>query len=132
MAASSADEDLAETELLAEQGEPAPTGSVVGRAIRAAPGVAKDTALFPFRFVWTVLKKNYGVEGLARSQKVLVGDKYVSVIDYNREVSEQTGKRTLLQKAEDAGGTVYDDTNKTIFLPFRFMDSLVALVFSPF
>ena len=132
MGAASADEDLAETDILAAQGEPAPSGSVVGRAIRAAPGVAEDTVLFPFRFVWKVLKQNYTVEGLAKSQKVLVGDQYVSIVDYNKAVNKSNEKRTLAQKAEDASATGYDYTEKTLFLPFRFVDSVVGLIFSPF
>ncbi len=130
MAAPSADEDIAESDLLAAQGASKPAGSLVGRAIRATPGLAANVALAPFRFVWKVLRKNYTAEGLAKQQRIQIGDKTLSVVEYNETVTKK--QKSLREKAEYAAETTYDYTEKTVFLPFRFVDSVIGLVLSPF
>ena len=129
MAAPSADGDLGDADIIATQ---KPSGSIVGKAIRATPGVAEDVVLAPFRFVWTVLKKNYTAAGLAKSQTIEVNGKTVSIIDYNAEVNKSKKKETLYQKTVDAAAAGYNYTEKTVFLPFQFIDSAVGAIFMPF
>ena len=129
MGAASADGDLGDADIIATQ---KPSGSIVGKAIRATPGVAADVVLAPFRFVWRVLKKNYTAEGLAKSQTIELNGKTVSIIDYNEEVNKSKKPRTLYQKTRDAAAAGYNYTEKTVFLPFQFLDSAVGAIFMPF
>jgi len=129
MAAPSADGDLGDADIIATQ---KPSGSIVGKAIRATPRVAEDVVLAPFRFVWRVLKKNYTAAGLAKSQTIEVNGKTVSIIDYNAEVNKSKKKETLYQRTVDAAAAGYNYTEKTVFLPFQFLDSAVGAIFMPF
>jgi hypothetical protein len=129
MGAASAGGDLGDADIIATQ---KPSGSIIGKAIRATPGVAADVVLAPFRFVWRVLKKNYTAEGLAKSQTIELNGKTVSIIDYNEEVNKSKKTKTLYQKTKDAAAAGYNYTEKTVFLPFQFLDSAVGAIFMPF
>ena len=124
-----ANADLGDADIIAAQ---KPSGSIVGKAIRATPRVAADVVLSPFRFVWKVLRKNYTAEGLAKSQTIEVNGKTVSIVDYNADMNKSKKPKSLSQKAEDAAATGYNYTEKTIFLPFQFLDSLIGAIFMPF
>ncbi len=129
MGAASADADLGDADIVAAQ---KPSGSIIGKAIRATPRLAEDVVLSPFRFVWKVLRRNYTAEGLAKSQTMEVNGNTVSIIDYNAEVSKSKKPKKLYEKAEDAAAAGYNYTEKTVFLPFQFLDSMVGAIFMPF
>ncbi len=129
MGAASADGDLGDASIVAAQ---KPSGSIIGKAIRATPRFAEDVVLSPFRFVWKVLRRNYTAEGLAKSQTIEVNGKTVSIMDYNAEVNKSKKPKKLYEKAEDAAASGYNYTEKTVFLPFQFLDSMVGAIFMPF
>ena len=129
MGAASANADLGDAEIVGAQ---KPSGSTVGKAVRAIPGFAEDVVLSPFRFVWRVLKKTYTAEGLPKSERIEVNGKTVSIIDYNEEVNSSKKSKPLYKKAEDAAASGYNYAEKTVFLPFQFLDSLVGAIFMPF
>src|SRR5208282_29275 len=123
------DADLGDAGIVAAQKS---SGSIVGKSIRATPRLAMDVVLSPFRFVWKVLRRNYTAEGLAKSQRMEVNGKTVSIIDYNATMNESKKPRSVFKKAEDAAATGYNYTEKTVFLPFQFLDSVVGAIFMPF
>jgi len=128
MGAPSADE-LSDADIVAAQ---KPSGSIIDKAIRATPQLAKDVVLSPFRFVWKVLKKSYTAEGLAKSQTMQINGKTVAIADYTAEMNKSKKQKSLSEKAMGATATGYNYAEKTVFLPFQFLDSAVGAIFMPF
>jgi hypothetical protein len=126
---SSSDEDLAGAVILGSNASPTPTpipGSLPSRVFHAVPGDAKSVALAPFNFLWASLKSHYG--GYSAPEEGIASDGE----EENTAPNPSATPVPLTQKALNAGAKTYDFTESTIFYPFRLIDDVIGLIFSPF
>jgi hypothetical protein len=129
---SSSDEDLAGAAILGSNAAPTPTpipGSLASRTVQAAPGVAKSIVLAPVRFLWASLQSHYA--GYAAPEEGTASDGAIAP-DENKTANPSATAVPLTQKALDAGEKTYDFSEATVFYPFRLIDDLIGLIFSPF